>query len=201
MEAQSSKIKSNSNERQKMQRNLSNQFLTRDESVLVVIDVQEKLVPVINNRDKMRDNIVKLLRFAKIIGLPVVVAEQENLGPTLREIKAETPNLAPLTKIEFNAWKCSQFVERLNQLSRNSIILTGIEAHICIAQTALDLLPRFNVHVVSDAVSSRSRENWDIALQRMRQSGAVITSTEMVIYEILERAGTREFREALGLVK
>lgn len=184
-----------------MQPNLHSQFLTRDDSVLVVIDVQEKLVPVINNREKMIENIVKLLRFAKIIGLPVVITEQENLGSTIKEIKVEISNFAPLTKIEFNAWKCGQFVERLNQLSKNSIILTGIEAHICIAQTALDLLPHFNVHVVSDAVSSRSQENWDIALQRMRQSGAIITSTEMVIYELLERAGTREFRETLRLVK
>ena len=194
-------MKNNTKESQKLQSNLSSRFLTRSDSILVVIDVQEKLVPVINNGEKVIGNIVKLLRFAKIIGLPVVITEQEKLGSTVKEIKTELPNLAPITKIEFSAWKSGKFVERLNQLSRNSIILTGIETHICISQTALDILPRFNVHVVSDATSSRSRENWDIALQRMKQSSAVITSTEMVIYELLGRAGTREFKETLGLVK
>jgi isochorismate hydrolase len=92
-------------------------------------------------------------------------------------------------------------VKSLNQLDRKNVIMTGIETHICIIQTALHLLPRFGVHVISDAVSSRSLENWRIALQRMRQSGVIVSSTEMVIYELLERAGTEEFRKTLPLVK
>ena len=95
----------------------------------------------------------------------------------------------------------SEFAKKLDGLSRSNIILTGIETHICIMQTALELLPDFNIHIVSDAVSSRSLENKNIALQRLNQSGAVVSSTEMVIYELLERAGTEEFKKVHELVK
>jgi isochorismate hydrolase len=184
-----------------MQREPGDQLLVRDDVVLAVIDVQEKLLPVINDREKMLDNIVKLLRFAKVVGLPVLLTEQENLGPTVARIREELGDLAPITKIEFDACKRPQFVQRLEELGRHSILVTGIEAHICIAQTVLHLLPRFRVHVIGDAVASRVPENRHIALERMRQSGAVVSSTEMAMYELLERAGTDEFRQILPLVK
>lgn len=176
-------------------------LIKREDSVLVVIDVQERLIPGISNHNKMIDNIVKLIRFAEIIGMPVVMTEQEKLGATVKEIKMELTDLVPITKIEFSLWKCSKFVKKLDQLSRNNIILVGIETHICIAQTALELLPNFNVHVISDATSSRSVENKDIALQRLNQSGVVVSSTEMVIYELMGRAGTEEFKKVLRLIK
>ncbi|MDD5622995.1 MAG: hydrolase [Actinomycetota bacterium] len=176
-------------------------LIKREDSVLVVIDVQERLVPVISNHNKMIANIVKLIRFAEIIGMPVVMTEQEKLGATVKEIKIELTDLVPITKIEFSVWKCSKFVKKLNQLSRSNVILVGVETHICIAQTALELLPNFNVHVISDATSSRSEENKDIALQRLNQSGVVVSSTEMVIYELMGRAGTEEFKKVLSLIK
>jgi nicotinamidase-related amidase len=184
-----------------MQNYSGNQLLARHDTVLLIIDVQERLMPVIYDGDKVLNNIVKLLRFAKIIGLPVLVTEQEKLGPTVQQIREVMPDLSPISKVEFDACKNHGFFENLDRLARNSVVVTGVEAHICIAQTVLHLIPRYRVHVVSDAVSSRSRDNWDVALQRMRQGGAVISSTEMVIYELLERAGTEEFREALRLVK
>jgi len=176
-------------------------LIKREDSVLVVVDVQERLVPVISNHNKMIENIVRLIRFAKIISMPVVLIEQEKLGATINEIKTELPGLVPITKIEFSAYKCSRFIKKLDELSRSNIILAGIETHICIAQTALELSPGFNVHVVADATSSRSVENRDIALQRLSQSGVVVSSTEMVIYELLERAGTSEFKKVLDLIK
>jgi len=176
-------------------------LIKREDSVLVVVDVQERLVPAISNHNKMIENIVRLIRFAKIISMPVVLIEQEKLGSTIEEIKTELPSLEPITKIEFNACKNSRFIKKLDELSRINIILAGIETHICITQTALDLLPGFNVHVVADATSSRSVENKDIALQRLSQSGVVVSSTEMVIYELLERAGTSEFKKVLDLIK
>jgi nicotinamidase-related amidase len=178
-----------------------NQFFTRRDSVLAVIDVQERLIKVMNNRDKLIANLVKLVKFAKIIDLPVVITEQEKLGPTIKEITSEISNFEPIKKIEFSAFKCSQFAEKLSKLSRKNIILAGIETHICITRTALDLLADYNVSVVSDAVTSRTPENRDIGLQRMIQSGVMVTSTEMIIYELLEKAGTAEFKETLGLVK
>ncbi len=177
------------------------QLLSRDDAALIIVDMQERLLPVMYNKEKILNNVLKLVRFAKIINLPVLMTEQEKLGATVPEIRAELPDLNPIAKVEFDACRCSGFVERLNQLGRHSLVMTGIESHICITQTVLHLLPRYAVHVVSDAVSSRSPHDWNIALQRMRQSGAVISSTETVIYELLQRAGTEEFKAALRLVK
>jgi len=131
----------------------------------------------------------------------VIITEQEKLGPTIEEIASEIPHFKPILKIEFSAWKCREFAIKINKLSKKNIILAGIETHICISQTALDMLPCYNISIVSDAVSSRTSENREIALNRLGRSGAIITTTEMAIYELLERAGTREFKETLGLVK
>jgi len=176
-------------------------LLAPDDCVLLVVDVQERLLPAMSNREETLDNIVKLVRFAKIIRMPVLVTEQEKLGPTVGEVGDEIEDLAPVSKIEFDACKRGEFAERLREFGRGTVIIAGIESHICITQTVLSLLPDFTVHVVSDAVSSRIRKNLEVALDRMRQSGAVISSTEMVIYELLEKAGTPEFKEALKLVK
>ena len=175
--------------------------LQREDSVLLVIDVQDRLLPATANREAVVENIVRLVKFARIIGLPVVLTEQEKLGPTTAPIKDEVPHLSPITRITFDAFKCEEFVSRLESLGRKTLIITGLETHVCISQTALQAAPRFNVHAVSDAVSSRTADNWRVALQRMERNGIVITSTEMVIYELLERAGTDEFRATLSLVK
>ncbi len=181
--------------------NAACRLLSREDTVLVIVDMQERLLPVIYGKEKILNNVLKLVRFAKIIGLPVLVTEQEKLGATIPEIRAELPENIPINKVEFDACRCAGFVQHLDRLGRNSAVLVGIESHICITQTALSLLPRYTVHVVSDAVSSRSPDDWNIALQRMRQGGAVISSTEMVIYELLQKAGTDEFKAALRLVK
>jgi nicotinamidase-related amidase len=182
-------------------KNINIRLIKRKDSVLVVVDVQEKLVPAISNHKDIIENMVRLIRFAKIIGMPVVLIEQEKLGATIKEIKTELPGLVPIKKIEFSAYKNSGFMKKLHELSRSNIILAGIETHICIVQTALELAPEYNVHVIGDATSSRSVEDKDTALQRLGQSGVVISSTEMVIYELLERAGTSEFKKALDLIK
>ena len=179
----------------------SQNMIEKDDSILVVIDVQEKLMPVIADAEKMIDNVITLLKFADIINLPVILTEQEKLGATVPEVKKQIPECTPIGKITFDAFLCDEFVEQLHNTKRSTLILTGVETHICVAQTALHALPGFKVHVVSDAVSSRTADNWKIGLERMRQSGAVITSTEMVIYELLKRAGTDEFRQTLKLVK
>ena len=176
-------------------------MIEKDDSLLVVIDVQEKLMPVIADTRRVIDNVITLLKFANIIDLPVILTEQEKLGATVPEVKQEIPECSPIGKITFDAFLSDEFVEQVHKTKRNTLILTGVETHICVAQTALHSLPDFKVHVVSDAVSSRTADNWKIGLERMRQSGAVITSTEMVIYEVLKRAGTDEFRQTLKLVK
>lgn len=177
------------------------ELLVPDDCVLLVVDVQERLLPAMSNREETLDNIVKLVRFAKVVRMPVLVTEQEKLGPTVGEVGNEIEDLAPVSKIEFDACKRGEFAERLRELGRGTVIIAGIESHICITQTVLHLLPSYRVHVISDAVSSRTKKNLEVALERMRASGAVISSTEMVIYELLEKAGTPEFKEALKLVK
>jgi nicotinamidase-related amidase len=176
-------------------------LIRREESILVVIDVQEKLMPVIAEKENVIGNVVRLLRFAEIIGLPLILTEQEKLGNTLPEILEAAQDLRAIRKLDFNCFGCEQFVDQVRCIGRSTLILTGVESHICVAQTALGAVPNYNVLVVSDATSSRSRDNWKVALKRMRQAGVVITSTEMVIYELLQRAGTDEFRAVLPLVK
>jgi nicotinamidase-related amidase len=175
---------------------------TPDRCVFLIIDFQEKLLAVMHDREKVLDNAVKLVKFANIMGLPVLITEQEKLGPTVDAIKAELPAAGAITKIEFDAMERPELVEALRRLSRNTVILAGIESHICVTQTALHLLAEgYAVHLASDAVSSRSPEDRAVALGRMGQAGAIVSSAEMVIYELLGKAGSEEFREVLKLVK
>ncbi|MBU4173434.1 MAG: hydrolase [Actinobacteria bacterium] len=176
-------------------------LLVGGDTVLVVVDMQEKLLPVIHEEAKIIENVVKLVRFAGIIDLPILVTEQEKLGRTIEEIRSGISGFSPITKIDFDACRCSEFVGALERLSRSTVIITGIESHVCVTQTALHLLEDAKVHVISDAVSSRTPENREVAIRRMRRSGAVISSTEMAIFELLGKAGTPEFKETLSIVK
>ncbi len=175
--------------------------LNRDDALLVVIDMQERLLPVIAGKEKVVDNAIKLIKFSHVVGLPILLTEQQNLGETTPELREGLKDIEPIIKLEFDCFKSPAFTDRLEQLKRNTLIIIGIEAHICVAQTALHALSHYKVQVVSDSVSSRSPHNWEVALGRMRQAGVIVTSTEMVIYELLGKAGTAEFREALKLVK
>jgi isochorismate hydrolase len=178
-----------------------NGLLRREDAVLLVIDVQERLLPAIANGEAVVANIVKLLRFAQIIELPVILTEQQKLGATVEAVRAEIPGVEPISKMEFGCFACSDFEEAVRGSGRNTLVLSGIEAHICVAQTALGAVPEYGVHVLSDAISSRSLDDKKVALKRMLQAGVTITSTEMLMYELLGQAGTDEFRAVLKLVK
>lgn len=173
----------------------------RGQCVLIVIDVQEKLMPVIAGKESVLLNINRLLRVCRLTGIPVIITEQEKLGCTVADLESERIVEAVIQKIHFDCFCNECFSECIKKADRKTLVIAGVEAHICVAQTVLHALPFYKVHVVSDAVSSRTAENRSIALQRMRDAGAVITSTEMFIYEILERAGTDEFRAVLPLIK
>ncbi len=180
----------------------TNQALVeREDCVLVVIDAQEKLMPVIHDKEAVTANILRLVKFAGIIGLPVVLTEQKKLGPTLPEIKEALPGAEAVEKITFDCFGEETFRKRVQELGRGTLLLCGIESHICVCQTALSGTETHQVQVVSDAVGSRAQHNWIIALERMRARGVVLTSTEMLIYELLGKAGTDEFRATLPLVK
>ena len=179
-------------------------LLSKEGTVLVIIDVQEKLFPHMAEKEQIAQNVAKLIRFAEITKIPVMLTEQypKGLGRTIPEVRRLIPSIQPIEKVEFNCWGSEEFKASLGKLEAKTLIITGIESHICVTQTAIDGLSNgYKVYVISDAVSSRSLDDKSIAIERMRQSGVTIVSTEMLIYELLGRAGTVEFKEALQLVK
>jgi nicotinamidase-related amidase len=176
-------------------------LINKEDAILVIIDMQERLFPAMADKENLLENVIRLVRFSKIVQLPAILTEQEKLGSILPEIKEELKEVQPVSKVEFDCFGCDAFIEGAARFHRKTLILAGIEAHICVAQTALHAVSGYTVHVVSDAIASRSAHNRGIALDRMVQAGVIVTSTEMAIYEILRRAGTDTFREALKLVK
>ncbi len=136
--------------------------------------------------------------------MPIFVTEQyrKGLGPTVPEVAAVIPDFAPLEKLAFSACGADGFVPALESKQVSDAVLCGIEAHVCVTQTCLSLLEKgFRVFVVADAISSRAAENYRYGVERMRAAGAVIVSTEMVLFELLGHAGTAEFKQVLPLVK
>jgi nicotinamidase-related amidase len=176
-------------------------LLRREDCVLVVIDIQERLLPVIWEKERVADNALKLAKFAAISNLPVLVTEQAKLGATIAPVSQEIAGFSPIEKITFDSFGCAEFQRAVAQTGRKTLLLAGIEAHICVTQTAITGLADHQVQVISDACSSRAPQNWAVAMDRLRQAGAVISSTEMVIYELLGQAGTDEFKATLPLVK
>lgn len=180
------------------------ELLDRNLSVLVMIDFQEKLFPGVHDHEKVLARVDLLLTAANLLGVPVLATEQypKGLGPTIAAIRTLAPTLAPLAKMDFSCAPAPGFKERLSATKRRQIILTGIETHICVAQTALDLAHEGNrVFVVADATSSRRQLDADIALRRMHQSGLTILTAESVVFEWLRRAGGEEFRALQPKVK
>jgi nicotinamidase-related amidase len=176
-------------------------LLRREDCLLVLIDIQERLLPVIWEQERVAENALKLAKFAAIIGLPVLVTEQAKLGQTIPPLREALAAYSPIEKITFDSFGCADFKRAVADSGRGTLLLAGIEAHICVAQTALTGLERHGVQVISDACSSRVPQNWAVAMDRLRQAGAVVSSTEMVIYELLGAAGTEEFKATLPLVK
>jgi len=178
--------------------------LRRAQAALAVVDIQERLLPAIFEKERVIQNTVRLIRGAGVLRVPIVVTEQyrKGLGPTVPEVAAVIPAFAPMEKMAFSACGAAAFVPGLNDSNASDIVLCGIEAHVCVMQTCLDLLCQgFRVFVAADAISSRTPENHRLALERMRAAGASIVSTEMVLFELLGQAGTAEFKQILELVK
>jgi nicotinamidase-related amidase len=182
---------------------ISQNILSRAGTGIVVVDIQAKLTKVMRRPAFMVDNVVRLLRFAVMVNLPVVATEQypRMMGRTLPEVREAVPHFDPLPKMEFDCCAAQGFTDRLAASSVNRIILTGVETHICIFQTCLSLLEAgYAVHVPQDAVDSRTEENWQVGLELMKSAGAVITSSETIIFQILKKAGTSEFKQAMKLI-
>jgi nicotinamidase-related amidase len=178
--------------------------ITRANTALVVVDIQERLLPAMFEKERVVQNAVRLVKGAAVLGVPVLATEQyrKGLGATVPEVAAAIFGFAPMEKVAFSACGAGEFSAALNAKPVTNAILCGIEAHVCVTQTCLDLLDQgLRVFVVADAVSSRAAENYRIGVERMRAAGAVIASTEMVLFELLEKAGTADFKQILELVK
>ncbi|MHB1457182.1 MAG: hydrolase [Armatimonadota bacterium] len=176
----------------------------RADSCLVVVDMQEPFLNSMYDRETVTANVNRLIDAAKIFGIPVLVTLQnsERMGGTVPEVEEHLPEHQPVNKMTFSCCGDDDFMTQLAETGKMTVVLCGIESHICVNQTAHDLLAAgYTVHVPEDAVCSRTPANCRIGIEKMRQSGAVITCTESVIYELMERAGTEEFRQVLRLIK
>ena len=185
---------------------VARQSLESERCALIVVDIQQKLLPPIFNKETLVKNSQLLVRLAKILSIPIMMTTQytKGLGPTVPEIASLLPDVAAVDKLEFGCFGSDDFRSGLKSLpgNRNTILLCGMETHICVTQTALGALnDGYLVHVASDAVGSRAEWNWHIGLDRMRAAGAVISSTEMVMYELLCCSGTAQFKELLPYLK
>jgi nicotinamidase-related amidase len=173
-------------------------------TVVVVIDVQEKLLPAIAHRDAVLRGVRLLLRVARVLDLPTVLTTQyaQGLGPTVAEVLDEAPGCSPIDKTSFGAFGAEAFRGQVSALGRSHLLVAGIEAHICVAQTVLGALDAgYAVHVANDAVASRTEANREIGLHRMDRAGAVISSVEMAVYELVGRSDTPAFKALLPHLK
>jgi nicotinamidase-related amidase len=173
-------------------------------AVLVVVDLQEKLLPAIHDHAAVLRNALLLLHAARELAVPVVVTSQyrKGLGPVVPEVLAAAQGADVLDKVSFGCFGDPAFLQRLQDEARGQLLLSGIESHICVAQTALGALDRgYTVHVASDAVGSRTEANRQVGLHRMEHAGAVLSSAEMALYELLGRSDRDAFRRLLPLLR
>ena len=178
--------------------------LNKSDLVLLIVDVQERLAKVMERREQVERSIVVLIRLAKLMDIPIVLTQQytKGLGPTVEAIASELDGMGYVEKIDFSCCGEESFTKQMDALGRKTVILTGMESHICVLQTALDLLDMgYNIHVPWDAVCSRSDGNRDRAIRFMERAGAVITSSETAAFQVLGCAGTPEFKEISALLK
>jgi nicotinamidase-related amidase len=157
-----------------------------------------------HNKEALFDNLTRMVKGARILGLPILWAEQnpDGLGPTIREIADLLSDKKPVSKFSFSCCGTEAFMENLKAVNCKNILVAGIEAHVCVYQTVADLVNlKFEVQVVADAVSSRTPENRLIALEKCKAAGAVLTSTETALFELLKDAGNDSFKEIIEVVK
>jgi nicotinamidase-related amidase len=180
--------------------------LEAEQCALIVVDIQEKLLPPIWEKERFVRNAQLLIRLAGILKIPALVTTQyiKGLGNTVPEIAELLPGTPPIDKLTFSCFGSDVFCSLLKRLpgQRTTVLLCGMETHICVMQTALGALREgYLVHVASDAVSSRTELNWRFGLDRMRAAGAILSSTEMMTYELLRSSGAPAFRELLPYLK
>jgi len=179
-------------------------MLSRTAAVLIMIDFQDKLAQAMVEKENLFAANVKLIKGFKTLNLPIMVTEQmpEKLGPTIPQLAEALDGVRPIAKETFGCWANAPFHDHLESLTRRHVVLTGIECHVCVYQTALDLMQNgYTVHLVADAVSSRTAENRDIGIEAIKSAGAQITSAEMVLFELLRTAADPKAKDIFKIVK
>jgi nicotinamidase-related amidase len=185
---------------------IARRALQAEDCALVVVDIQQKLLPPIHKKDDLVRNSQLLIRLAGLLKVPALVSTQyaKGLGETVPEISSLLPEAEAIDKVQFSCFGSDVFCSLLKRVPghRNTLLLCGMEAHICVMQTALAALREgYLVHVASDAVGSRSEWNWKIGLERMRAAGAIISSTETIVYELIGSSASPVFKELLPYLK
>jgi nicotinamidase-related amidase len=179
-------------------------LLSKNEAVLVIVDIQERLAAVMSERKKVVDNCLHLIEVSKLLNIPVLLNEQypKGLGPTVTEIREALQPYEPLEKLTFSCCRGGEFLKGLEASGRKKVILAGMETHVCVLQTVIDLLKAgYLVHLAKDATCSRTPDNFNTAAEFMRDAGAVINCTETVLFQLLEKAGTDEFKAISKRIK
>ncbi len=177
---------------------------TAENTVLLIVDMQEKLAPAIAGIEDIVANVSRLMRAAAILDVPIVFTEHyvKGLGPTVKELSSLAESAAVFGKINFSAMQEQPFYDLMNAIDRDRVIVTGTETHVCVMQTSLELLDcGFLPYVAVDATGSRNDVDKETALSRMREEGIGVVSTEMVLFEWMTRGDTPEFRKILPLIK
>ncbi len=180
------------------------QILQREKTTLLVIDIQERILPAVFEHERVVENAIKLINGFKILNVPIYFTEQypKGLGPTEPRIKAALDNTKAVQKMSFSCYGAEDLFDELKRKNIKQVVVCGIESHVCVLQTVLDLLANgFQVDVAADAVSSRRKFDYKIALDRMRSNGAEVTTTESILFELLNVCGTDEFKAVSKLVK
>ncbi|MCU1296594.1 MAG: isochorismatase hydrolase [Acidobacteriaceae bacterium] len=185
---------------------MARRSLDANHCALLVVDIQERLLPPIFQKEQLVKNSQLLIRAAGILKIPVLATTQyaKGLGSTVPEIASLLPETEPIDKQTFSCFGSDAFCSMLKRLrgNRTTVLLCGMESHICVMQTALGALREgYMVHVASDAVSSRTEWNWKIGLNRMAAAGAIISSTETMVYELMKSSGSQAFKELLPHLK
>ena len=179
-------------------------MLATDNSVFLLIDTQGKLAHSMYAKDTLFNNLKKLIKGMRALEIPILWAEQnpKGLGPTVQEIAELLPDLQPIPKYSFSCYQNQEFRQTLEALGRPSVLVAGIETHVCVYQTVRDLRKaNYDVQLVTDAVSSRTNENKQIGLEKCREAGASMTSVETALFELLEVAEGDRFKQILDVIK
>lgn len=177
-------------------------MLTRESTVLIVVDIQGNLARVMDDQMFLIENNQKLIKGMHALGIPILVTEQNPLGATIPEIADLLPGVQAITKDSFSCCAEEKFISAVRAMNRKQILMTGIEAHVCVYQTAMDLLAMgYEVQVAADAVSSRTARNREIGIRKLTDSGAILTSAEMALFELLKTAADPKAKDIFRIIK